>query len=151
MSEITKMQEQRLLRDIVSPMHCERLLELGVKNGHVVYWRFNPTGTWQLWSYQFDPMHYYEETDQLIFDLSPHHKPLRAVAAFSTGDMLSALPGLIITSTGPANYEVGVDSIYGPHSECDQRLPDALARLLIRLLEAKVYEVDYVNAQIIQP
>jgi hypothetical protein len=145
-----EMKEERFLRDFVSPFLCQELISLGIPNAGKVYWRMNSHGQWHLWSYQWDPDHIYEESDKLIFEINPQHKPLLAVVAFTTGDLLAALPPILITSTGPADWEVSTDIQYGHHCERQPRLPDALAYLLKSLLLRGRYQLNYVISQILQ-
>ena len=143
-----KLYERREFRDLVSPYLCEALLEAGIPNLHKVHWMLTPDDEWKLWSYAFDPDGVYEESDQLIYALNPAAKPLRAVQAFSTGDMLAALPPILITSSSQTDYEVSVDVVFGQCCKKGKRLPDALAELLLELLKQGVYKVDYVTEKI---
>jgi hypothetical protein len=143
-----KLAETRENRDLVSPHLCDDLLSAGIPNIHKLHWLMDKNGNWKLWSYQFDPEGVYEDSDKLIHAINPESKPLRAIQAFSTGDLLAALPPILITSTSTEDYEVGVDLMYGLLSQKDSRLPDALAKLLLDLLNRNVYKVDYVTEKI---
>ena len=140
--------ETRETRDLVSPHLCDDLLSAGIPNIHKLHWLMDKNGSWKLWNYAYDPDGIYEESDKLIHAINPETKPLRAIQAFSTGDMLVALPPILITSDGQ-DYEVGVDLVYGLLSQKDSRLPDALAKLLLDLLKRQVYKVNYVNEKIL--
>lgn len=145
---IVGINEHRMLRDIVSPLYCGQILEMGVPNVGNTYW-MQKNETWTLWTYEFDPDHYYEETDKLIYELNPANKPSVVMAAFTTGDLLAALPSVLVTSTSPNDYEVSCDFLYGNHCAQHQRLPDALALLLMKLLQTDRYSVNYVTSKIL--
>lgn len=141
--------ETRETRDLVSPHLCDDLLSAGIPNISKRHWLMDKHGNWKLWSYEYDPEGVYEESDKLIHAINPESKPLRAIQAFSTGDLLAALPPILITSAGPNDWEAGVDVVYGLLSQKDSRLPDALAKLLLDLLKRNVYKVDFVTEKIL--
>lgn len=143
-----QLQEDRLLRDFVSPYFCEELISLGLPNAGKTYWLLKDA--WHLWSYHFDPDHVYEKSNELIYFINPAQKPTKAFVAFTMGDILSALPPILITSTGPSDWEVSCDHQYGMHTCKAQRLPDALAKLLKVLIQSRKYPIQYITDKILQ-
>jgi hypothetical protein len=106
------------------------------------------TGQWRIWTYAFDTSDIYRPSDDLIHRMYPATAPVKRIVAFTTGDLLHAMPPMLITTLGPHDYEVTPEVTHGSHAVRNSRLPDALACCLIGMISAGIYQADTVNQKI---
>lgn len=132
----------------VSPYHSMHLVSLGVRGSiyNTYEWKVDEEDTWMLDTCDFDPCEVYKNSNDIVRMLGAVPIKLK-FPAFLVCDMLVVLPNLFIAKDD-ANYTVSCDQMYGELTITDARLPDALARILIGLLENRTLNDHYVNKKL---
>jgi hypothetical protein len=128
-------QEERALREAVSPFLCEELLILDLDGTKTKKYYLVGENAIYLRDYQWDHCDIYRETDRGYFEACG--EPIRrTVPAFTIGDMMALLPPFLLTKNSDHDFEASLDRWYNEIDvERDRRAPDVLARLVISMLK----------------
>lgn len=143
----TIMLESALTQDFADPLLCKELHYAGLTDQIPYHWHQN----WEriaLTSFYFDPDGIYQQAFKNR-QSTPGIAPIKIIPAYRTTELDRIIPSYMM-SKEKGSYIVVLEKIYGDYMEVKApRLPDALATLLIKMLKARIINIDYCNQQFI--
>jgi hypothetical protein len=138
---MTKMSDNQLFRNFVSPDFCRELLEAGFAQPAQYYWKIYSSHT-KLVTFAFDANNYYKEESELADEINPPHFLIRA---YTLMDIEIHFPAYLITSNGANHFEVSIDDRYPIEPVTADRLPDAFAKMWIAGARKRFFKPCIIN------
>ena len=132
---------------LVAPPYCRLLLEEGLTQS-TPYHYVVIDGLAELNTYAFDRDDYYAQADANVSYTNKDHKPL-ILPAYTIMDLEKALPDFCICRCN-GKYELSVEGFYSLDVVKDNRLPDALALMVLQGIRKRVLKADNINSLITQ-
>jgi hypothetical protein len=140
------MLESALTQDFADPLLCKELHYAGLTDQTPYHWHQDWKGI-ILTSFYFDPEGIYQQAFKNR-QSTPGIQPIKIIPAYRTTELDRIIPAYAI-SKEKGCYITMLDTLYGNAESKSPRLPDALATLLIKMLKARIINIDYCNQQFI--
>ncbi|HYC27730.1 MAG TPA: hypothetical protein VEB42_02925 [Chitinophagaceae bacterium] len=133
---------------MVAPPYCRLLLEEGLTQS-TPYHYVIIDGLAELNTYAFDRDDYYAQADANVCYTNKDHKPL-ILPAYTIMDLEKTLPDYCICRCN-GKYELSVEGTF-PELEVvkEDRLPDALALMVMQGIRKRVLRTENINERITQ-
>lgn len=134
--------ETALTENFVCPNLCEALVVAGLTEKVLYQWRVKMDYI-ELCTKEFDPDNYYADSAPLLNIVTP---PLRRLPAYSIKDVEKVLPADYCIEFRNGEYQASLGKIFETEHAHADRLPDAIAKLLLNALQKRIVDLKKVNA-----
>jgi hypothetical protein len=125
----------------VSPENCKLLAQAGVKMFHPLYEWVAIADVAHIRCFLYDPDGYYHKAYPIIDETNKQLK----VTAYTVGMLEQMLPPYMICKTGIGIYEIMCEEFYEVKQVRSERLPDAMALMVLALLKKEAISANDVN------